>query len=129
MTTASTLINDAADLAGVLAEGQSLSGNRSSRFLRELNRMISGWENDGLDLGLSTLSLNDTVYVDSADEDCLVYSLAVRIYEISKRTPNPMVYNRARDLYNNLEAKYLDIQEMPMPPELQSNKYYDINKE
>lgn len=128
MTTAQTLIKDAAELAGALAQGQTLSADRSSRYLRDLNRMLDGWQNDGLDLGLSTLTLTSTVYVDASDEDAIVYKLATRIMETSKRPPNPAIYNRAEMLYNNLEAKHLDIQEMSIPLELQSRGKYDINK-
>lgn len=127
MTTTLQIVNDAADLAGVYSEGQSLSGDRSSRYIRALNQMLDGWRNEGVDLGLSTLSSGDTVYVDSADEGAIVYNLAVIIFEIQKRPVNPSIFNRANELFESLQAKYLDINEMPIPESLRSNHHYNIN--
>lgn len=127
MTTAQTLINDAADLAGVKAQGQDISGGRNARYLRALNRMIAAWRTSGVDLGVSTLAAGDTVYIDSEDEEAIEYNLAARIYEIESRPVNPSIYGRAQELKSNLDAKYLDVSEMELESSLIYRGYFDIN--
>ena len=127
MTTAQTIINDAADLAGVVGVGASIEGGDNAKYLRALNRMIAGFKNDGVDLGLSSLAAGDTVYVDDSDEEALVYQLATRIFEIVKRPVSPAIYQKAQLAYEDLQAKYLEICEMEIPDSLKSYHYYDIN--
>lgn len=127
MTTAATIISDAADLAGSLGQGKALSGPKSASYLRMLNRMLGSWVNDGIDLGLSDLASGDEVYIDADDELAIVYGLATIIYEIEKRSVNPAVYQRASELLVDLQAKYLDIKELEIPLSLQRHSYYDIN--
>ena len=72
MTTAQGLIDSSAKQAGILAEGQSLEAGVNSDALKRLNRMINRFQNDGIELGLSTpLIAADTLYIDDADEEAL----------------------------------------------------------
>ena len=128
MTTAQTLIDDAADLAGVKSESQSLTGGQTARFLRALNRLFDSWRDSGVDLGLSGLAAGDTVYIDDAEELAVVYNLATIIYELSSRPVNVAVYQRASELFATLQAKYLEPKEMSIPLALQNRRVgFDIN--
>ena len=128
MTTAQTLINDAADLAGVKSEGQDLKGGQNARYLRALNRLLGSWRDSGVNLGLDTLAAGDTIYIDAAEELAIQYNLATIIYELESRPANVAIYNRANELFRVLEPKYLDIKEMTIPLALQNRRSgYDIN--
>lgn len=128
MTTAQTLINDAADLAGVKSDGQDLAGGQNARYLRSLNRLLDSWKDQGVDLGLSALAAGDTVYIEDAEELAVQYNLATIIYELSGRPVNGAVYQRANDLFEALQDKYLEPKEMVIPLSLRNNKSgFDIN--
>lgn len=128
MTTAQTLINDAADLAGVKSEGQDLAGGENAKYVRFLNRLLDSWRDQGVDLGLSTLAAGDTVYIDDAEELAVQYNLATMIYESSGRPVNVAVYTRANDLFNTLRDKYLEPNQMSVPLTLQKRyTSFDIN--
>ena len=128
MTTAQTLINDAADLAGVKSEAQSLTGGDTARYLRSLNRLLDSWRDMGVDLGLGTLAAGDTVYIDDAEELAVQYNLATIIYELSGRPVNGAVYQRASDLFSTLQDKYLEPKQMKVPLTLQKRyTSFDIN--
>lgn len=126
MTTAQELINDAADLAGVLSEGQTLEAYPNKRYLRALNRMLSSWKDQGVDFDLSELLAGSTVYVDDSEEDAIVYGLAVKIYEMEGRSINPAIYQTAQRLFDTLVAKYLDPKDLKVPLSLKRNLTYDI---
>lgn len=114
MATAQELINSSARQAGILAEGQTLEAGINTDALNRLNRMISRWKNDGIDLGLSTLLAAEEVIVDNADEEAIEINLTLRLM-LRHRRPIPPGFSEAgRDALTELQAKYTIIKEMPL---------------
>ena len=114
MTTAQELIDTSAKQAGILAEGQSLEAGINTDALNRLNRMISRFRNNGIDLGLSKLAAADTIFVDDADEEALELNLTIRLMVRHRRPIQPGLSEAARTALTELQAKYALIKEMPL---------------
>lgn len=114
MATAQDLINSAAKLAGILAEGQTLEAGINTDALNRLNRMIKRFRNDDIDLGLSTLIASDVLFVDDADEEALELGLAMRLMVRHRRPVQPGLSAAADSAITELQAKYTKINEMPL---------------
>lgn len=126
MANTQELISDAADLAGAKAVGSTLAGELLERYLKMLNRMLSSWRDQGIDLGVYDLGIDDEVYIEDAEELCAVYNLATMIYELEGRPVNAAVYNRAGELFSAMQDKYLAPQEMEIPRELRKPRGFNI---
>jgi|TARA_R100000501_G_C2587445_1_gene88567 hypothetical protein len=129
MATAQELINSAAKFAGLLAEGQTLEGGVNADALNRLNRMLSRWKNNGVDLGVPTLSASDTVYVDNADEEAIEVNLALRLMVRFKLPVSPGVSEAGSEAYTELQAKYGKIDEMALDLALTDKRTYNVNTE
>jgi len=122
MTTAQDLINSSAKQAGILAEGQSLEAGINTDALSRLNRLLSRFRNDGIDLGLATLLAADTLNIDDADEEALELSLTLRLMLRHRRPIQPGLSQAADSAITELQAKYTTINEMPLDKAL-TRKY------
>ena len=129
MSTAQDLINGAASLAGILRTGQSLQAGVNADALNRLNRMFGRWQNDGVDLGLSTLAATDTLYIDTADEEAVELGLAVRLMARHRRPIDPLVMGAAASSFVELQAKYTKIPEMDLELGLTKKSTYNIRSE
>lgn len=127
MATAQTIINRAATLANILPVGGTLASNINNHLLDLLNDLFESWKNKGIDLGVSTLALSDTVYIDDSDLLAVRYNLAVSCYDVINRAPNPVIIQKAQELLQELQAKYHDINDLSMPESLNSRYSFDIN--
>ena len=112
MTTAQDLINSSASDAGILAEGQALENGINKQCLRLLNRMIQRWRNSGVDLGLPEALAADTVFVDVADEESIEVNLTLRLMVRFKRPIPPGLSQAGDSAFDELQAKYMIINEM-----------------
>lgn len=126
MTTAQDIINGAAKLAGVLAEGQTLESGINTDALNRLNRLLDRLQNDGVDFGLSSLSASDTIYIDLADEEAIEALLAVRLMIRHRMPPNILLIQEADEALTELRAKYHVITEMGLDPMLTIKPPYNI---
>ena len=126
MTTAQELINSAASLAGVLAEGQTLKGGINTDALNRLNRMLDRWQNNGVDFGLGVLTAASVLYVDLADEEAIEFQLAVRLMARHARPLNAVLVREADDALVELQAKYSNVKEMPLDIALTRRNPYNI---
>jgi hypothetical protein len=126
MATAQDLINSAAKFAGILAEGQTLEGGVNADALNRLNRMLSRWENDGVDLGLSTLAASDSIYIDDADEEAVEINLALRLMARHRRPTDPGLSQAGLSAFTELQAKYAIINEMEIDIALTRKRAFDI---
>ena len=91
MPTVAQVVNRAARLAGVVGTGTNLSAEDMDWGVDLYNDMLFAWAMDGMDLGHSTATSNDTLYVDEAFVKGVKYSLAVEMAEekgteVSNRT-------------------------------------------
>lgn len=114
MTTAQDIINRSAKTAGILAQGQTLTGGVNTDALHLLNRMIARWRNAGVDLGLPTALAADTVFVDIADEEAIEVNLTLRLMIEHKRPVNPGLSAAGAEAFEELQAKYLVVNEMTL---------------
>lgn len=114
MATAQDLINSSAKQAGILAEGQTLEAGINADALSRLNRMIARMRNDGIDLGLATLSASDKLFIDDADEEALELGLTMRLMVRHRRPAQPGLPQANNTAMNELQAKYTKIKEMPL---------------
>ena len=123
MTTAQDIITSSAKQAGILAEGQKLESGINADALSRLNRMLDRWQNDGVDLGLSTpLLAADTLFVDLADEEAIETNLTLRLM-VRFRRPIPGGLSQAgKDAFTELQAKYTTIPVMKLDAAL-TRKY------
>jgi hypothetical protein len=112
MTTAQDIINSSASDTGLLAEGQALENGINRQCLRLLNRMIQRWRNSGVDLGLPEVLLADTVFVDVADEESIEVNLTLRLMVRFKRPIPPGLSAAGDSAFDELQAKYMIINEM-----------------
>ena len=129
MATAQDLINSSAKQAGILAEGQSLEGGINTDALSRLNRMIARLQNDGVDLGLSTLTAASTLYIDDADEEALELGLTLRLMVRHRRPIDPGLSAAASSALTELQAKYTIVDEMPLDLALTKKQSYDVTVE
>lgn len=131
MTTAQELINSAAKTAGILAQGQTLEGGVNTDALKILNVMIARLQNNGADLGLSTLVAADTLYIDDSDEEALKLGLTLRLMVEHRRPINPGLSAAGNEAITELQAKYTKISPMKLDKTLTRSKYtsYNINTE
>ena len=127
--TAQELINSSAKQAGILAEGQNLENGVNADALKRLNRMIARFENNGIELGLSTLIASDTLYIDDADEEALEVQLTLRLMVRHRRPIDPGLAGAGRDALTELQAKYNVIKTMNIDPAItvKRHKNFDIN--
>lgn len=79
MATARDLITRALRRGHVIGSAETASAEQSSAGLDTLNDMLEAWRDEGLDLGLSTLSLSATLAVDDGAIRAIVYNLAVEV--------------------------------------------------
>ena len=114
MTTAQELINSSARQAGMLAEGQTLEAGINTDALNRLNRMLDRWQNDGVDLGLSTLTASSVLYIDPADEEAIELGLTLRLMVKSRRPIQSGLSEAFREAFRELQAKYASIPEMDL---------------
>ena len=131
MTTAQELINSSAKTAGILAQGQSLEAGVNTDALKILNVMIARLQNNGADLGLSTLVAADTLYIDDADEEALKLGLTLRLMVEHRRPIDPGLSQAGSDAMTELQAKYTKIKTMSIDSTMTQNKFnsYNINTE
>lgn len=115
MATAQEIINDAATIAGVLAEGQTIGASMNSIILRALNNMLQSWEY----LALPELDFADTVRVPSADMGAIVLNLVNEIAMIYRVPPRADVLSMAQSALNDMMIRYANNRELKIPVELQ----------
>lgn len=121
MTTAQELINSSAKQAGILAEGQALEAGINSDALSRLNRLIDRWQNEGIDLGLSTLTATDTLFIDEADEEAIELALTLRLMVRHRRQIPAGLSEAAAEAKTELQAKYERVVEMDIPVGMTKN--------
>ena len=129
MTTAQELINSSAKTAGILAQGQTLEGGVNTDALKILNVMIARLQNNGVDLGLSTLVAADTLYIDDSDEEALKLGLVLRLMVEHRRPINPGLSQASAEAMTELQAKYAKVPTMTLDSTLttHTNTAYNIN--
>ncbi|MCR9215302.1 MAG: hypothetical protein NXI13_16415 [Proteobacteria bacterium] len=122
MTTALTMINDAARLIGMTATGQTLSAEEVTDALSALNQMLHSWELDNIILGHSDLGQNDTIQLPSSYMETIKYNLAVKIAADIPIMPSNYVIYEAERLKDLIELHNVDIEPMTLDTGLLRNR-------
>lgn len=91
--------------------------------------MIARLQNDGVDLGLSTLTAASTLYIDDADEEALELGLTLRLMVRHRRPIDPGLSAAASSALTELQAKYTIVDEMPLDLALTKKQSYDVTVE
>ena len=132
MSTAQEIINKSSKKAGLLARGgQQLESDINTDVLDLLNLMLERWRNNGVDLGLPTLSLTTELIIDGADEETIVIQLALRIIADFNRPQRAGLAAAGSSAFTELQAKYSVITEMTLDKSLTYKRYdsaYNILK-
>lgn len=116
MATAQQIIERAARLAGVQAEGQTLNSSKLSTYLALLNEMLDSWRNENIDFGLSALLSTSTVYIDNNYLLAIRYNLAQAITDDAGKPPRATILNEADGLKRMLVAKFNPPEETYIDP-------------
>lgn len=126
MSTAQEIINGAARKVKLLAVGQTLESDIGADALTRLNRMVNRWRNDGIDLGLGTLTADSEVYVDDADLECIEANLQIRLANDYNRSIDPLFVAEVGTLTTELRAKYKVVQLLDLDFTLKRRGPYNI---
>ena len=118
MATAQEVINEAAEMAQILATGQTLNASMNSVALNRLNDLLASWESDGIYLGLPELSTSTEILVDAADVRAIKYGLCVELMMHYARPLRPEILQAATLGKIDLRAKYFQPIELTIPVEL-----------
>lgn len=118
MATAQEVINEAAEMAQILATGQTLNASMNSVALNRLNDMLASWESDGIYLGLPELSTATEILVAAADVRAIKYGLCVELMMHYARPLRPEIVQSAALGKIDLRARYHQPIELTIPVEL-----------
>ena len=121
MTTASTIISRAAEVAGVKAIGQATSSDVEEVALSQLQTMLDRWANVWVDFNVGTLSASSTLYVDDSDIDAIQLQLSKRLARIFRKSLDQDTLLDAEKAFNELQAKYSDMPELEIEEGLLNN--------
>ncbi|MEE8289573.1 MAG: hypothetical protein V3R25_09190 [Nitrosomonadaceae bacterium] len=124
MATAQETVNAAATKAGIKAIGQTLESGINTIMIDELNTMLNRWRNNGVDYGLSTLVAATEIFVDDADLDAIQINLALRTIITLNRPIPPGLAGAGKEAFTELQAKYMDIREMPLDKTLTRHRLF-----
>lgn len=128
MATAQNIIDTAAKQCDVLARGgQTLKADITDEILDLLNRMLAGWRNKGIDLGIPTLTTSATIIVDEADEEAIILQLEMRIRAAHNRPIPSAVASAASGAFRALQAKYAIINEVDLELPVTGRRRFNIN--
>lgn len=116
MATAQEIINDAAMMAGVLADGQTIGPSMNASILRALNRILQQWEY----LAVPELDYEDTLRLPASDIRAIVLNLVVDLFMIYQRPQRPDIVMAAQSALNDMLIRYANISELNVPIELVS---------
>lgn len=99
--TASTVIRDALQEILVQAAEQPITADEGQSAIRLLNRMMSAWEADGIDLSYTAIdSLNDAITVVDGALDAIVLNLAIKLAPQYDRPISQGLYINAKRAYD-----------------------------
>lgn len=106
MATALDIINRAARLISVLAEGESLTAQQSEDGLTALNDMVASWEHKGVAIGAPAWALNTTIPLPNNHLKALAYNLAVEIAPEYEKAVSELVMIGATEGLADLKKDY-----------------------
>ena len=104
------VITRAFRLSGVIAETETPSSEQADSALTSMNRMISRWQVDGIELDYySQTSLSEEIPAPEEALDAIEYCLAKRLAGENGLTPPPTTLLEAEMAYESLVRATLDV--------------------
>lgn len=108
MTTVVTLLGDSLKEINVVAETGTISAEQGSFCLRQLNRMLERWTEDGIDLGyFEQTSTTGNIPIPAWSEDGVMAMLAVRVAPHYGATVSIELADLADSAFNTICRKSL----------------------
>jgi hypothetical protein len=115
MATARATITTALRSAGIYAAGEAPSSPDMEQGLECLNDMLAAWDIEGVQLGLSTLALDDELAVPASHNKAIQDNLASDLAPIFGVALSPRIERSAVDGKSMLLALYTNPPELVMP--------------
>jgi len=110
MSTNLDIIEDALELLGVIADGESASAEDGAFALRKLNQMLSGWEVDGVALGyFQQSSTTDPCPIPDWAEKGVYGRLAMDMAAHFQRTLTPEAVRTADEGYELILRRVISL--------------------
>lgn len=127
MATARDVITRAFQKAHVLSRGEQPVAEQLQPALDTFNDMLEEWRDNGVDLGLGTLGLDDDVSVDGGAMRTIVYNLAVELANDEHAAVPATTAAIAERSYNRLVARESPAEVPTFDSALTYGSRYDIN--
>jgi len=119
MTTANELINDAFDLLEIKSAEVELEDDEINTAIRRMNRMITSWAQEGMNLGYSKVTLKtETVTIPDWSEEAVVALLAVRLAPAFGVPLTQALQAQAAGSLKNLQQQLITIGDVQFPSNL-----------
>jgi hypothetical protein len=107
---ASDVINQALRIMGVIASGETASGDDSTTGLEYLRDLFAEWRGSGVMIPDYTVSaLSTTLSIDNADKQAVAYQLALRMSDEYGWEPSPKTMANINESFNRLQMRYFVI--------------------
>jgi hypothetical protein len=107
---ASDVINQALRIMGVIASGETASGDDSTTGLEYLRDLFAEWRGSGImSPDYTVASLSAILSLDNADKQAVAYQLALRMSDEYGWEPSPKTMANINDSFNRLQLRYFVI--------------------
>lgn len=107
---ASDVINQALRIMGVIASGETASGDDSITGLEYLRDLFAEWRGSGIMIpDYAVASLSATLSLDNADKQAVAYQLALRMSDEYGWEPSPKTMANINESFNRLLLRYFVI--------------------
>lgn len=115
MATARDLIDAAMRKIGIVAEDEALTADQAAHGAAVLNRMVSGWELQGVTVGWRETGVSEEVDLPLNLHDAVIFCLAERLGpDYQRPAPDATRHFRA------IQAAYMTVPEVEVPRMLRS---------
>lgn len=125
MTTATSAIESALRLIGVVAKDEAMDAQDAANGLLAMNQMMHGWKARGVDIGHFDYALETDIALDDMFIEDLIYLLAVRLageYGVPRPQPDGIDHWQGlSNLYTRLAPLTVDAGLLRLPSQFGRN--------
>ena len=119
METAGTIIGDALQEILVQATEQPIESNEAQNAIRYLNRMMSAWQGEGINLGYTPItSMGDLVTIPETANEGVVFNLALKLAPQYDIQITPQQFQNAKEAKQAIMNVTIEIGGAPYPSTL-----------
>jgi hypothetical protein len=110
MATVRDIVDAAMRKIGVVAEDEALSADQAAHGAATLNRMIAGWELQGVIVGWRETGISEEIDLPLNLHEATVYCLAERLApDYTRQAPDAAMY------FRQIQAAYLLVPDVEVP--------------